>query len=281
MTQLEKRMLGLSGDLSATVSKLAVEVAPKGVHFLRTTIRRIESLVSYTQPELDKKLHRSLEKIAELRRRAGKVRDLDVQLGLLGELGNGSTARDRQTLAAMLSTKRKRHVDRLSSSARKLRESRHLTRMKRIAERVGSVPATPQPDPLATARTEVEKMAGDFSSHHMPGFKRLHEARLRLKRIRYVAELAEESEEQQEFLRELKAVQDAVGDWNDWVGLTRAVENRFVDRVNCALLSEARALLATRHSTAISALDKLFLTPAPVKKPPRPALSARAATRSA
>src|SRR5262245_62083319 len=192
MAQIEKRMLSLTGDLSATVSKLAVEVVPKSVHFLRTTIRRIESLVSYARPELDKKLQRSMERVAELRRRAGKVRDLDVQLGLLGELGNGSTARDRQTLAAILSTKRKRQVERLSSLARKLRESRHLTRMKRVAESVGSVPA-PQPDPLANAWGEVEKMASDFSSHHMPGFKRLHEARLRLKRIRYVAELAEES----------------------------------------------------------------------------------------
>ena len=281
MTQLEKRMLGLTGDLSATVSKLTVEVTPKNVHFLRTTIRRIESLVSYAHPELDKKLLRSLDKVAELRRRAGKVRDMDVQLGLLGELANGSTARDRHALAAILSAKRQRQVERLSSEAKKLRDSRHFTRMKRIAERVGSIPASPQPDPLGNARAEVEKMAADFSFHHMPGFKRLHEARLRLKRIRYVAELAEESVEQKAFLRELKAVQDAVGDWNDWVGLTRAAENRFADRVNCALLSEARALLATRHSTAISALDKLFLTPAPAKRPPRPAISARAATRSA
>jgi CHAD domain-containing protein len=274
-------MQGQTKDLSATVSKLAVEVAPKSVHFLRTTIRRIESLVSYAHPELDKKLERSLEKVAELRRRAGKVRDLDVQLGLLGELANGSTARDRQTLAAALTRKRERQAERLASSAKKLMESRVFTRMNRIAERAGNVPANSLPEPLASARTEVEKMAGDFSSHQMPGFKRLHEARLRLKRVRYVAELAEESAEQKAFLRELKAVQDAVGNWNDWVGLTRAAENRFSDRVNCALLREVRALLAARHSSAISALDKLFLALAPAKKPPRPAPSIRAFTRSA
>ena len=281
MTRLEKRMRGRTKDLSATVSKLAVEVVPKNVHFLRTTIRRIESVVSYARPELEKKLERSLEKLADLRRRAGKVRDLDIQLGLLNELGNGSTARDRQTLAAILSRKRDRQAERLSSSAKKLEESRLFARMNRIAERIESIPANPQPEPLESARAEVEKMAGNFSSHQMPGFKRLHEARIRLKRIRYVAELAEESGEQKSFLRELKAVQDAVGDWNDWVGLTRAAENRFSDRVNCALLREARALLAARHATAISALDRLFLALAPEKKPPRPELSVRAFSRSA
>jgi len=83
MTLLEKRMRGLNKDLSGAISKVTGKPAPKIVHRLRTTIRRIESLVSYSHPDLKKKLERSLEKMADLRKRAGKVRDLDVQMGLL------------------------------------------------------------------------------------------------------------------------------------------------------------------------------------------------------
>src|SRR5579871_2525680 len=88
MALLEKRMLGLTADLSSAVARLADDkVAPKNVHRLRTTIRRIESLVSYANPDLDRKLERSLEKMADLRKRAGKVRDLDVQASLLDGVG--------------------------------------------------------------------------------------------------------------------------------------------------------------------------------------------------
>src|SRR5437660_7621856 len=117
MILLEKRMRGLTGDLSATVSILARgEVTPESVHRLRTTARRIESLVSYANPDLDKKLERCQEKLADLRRRAGKVRDFDVQIGLLGVLANGSTARDREILAALLGKKRDRQARRLTSA---------------------------------------------------------------------------------------------------------------------------------------------------------------------
>src|SRR5205823_12280361 len=117
MTLLEKRMRGLNKDLSGAISKVTGKPAPKVVHRLRTTIRRIESLVSYSHPDLKKKLERSLEKMADLRKRAGKVRDLDVQIDLLKTLGNGSTVRrDRKTLAAVLEKKRERQAKRLEST---------------------------------------------------------------------------------------------------------------------------------------------------------------------
>jgi CHAD domain-containing protein len=282
MTLLEKRMRGLTGDLSATVSILAKgEVAPKSVHRLRTTIRRIESLVSYANPDLDKKLERSLEKLADLRKRAGKVRDLDVQTGLLGALANGSTVRDQETLAALLGKKRDRQARRLGSAVRKLQESKFFARMSRIAERAGTEPAQRPLAPLEEARAQLAKMSNAFSSHQAYGLKRLHDARVLLKRIRYVAELAEESAEQKNFIRELKTVQDAVGEWHDWQELTSTAEKRFSDRVNCALLREVRALLAARHSAAISAVGKVFLALAPTRKPPRPVQPARALARYA
>src|ERR1700756_2850291 len=77
MTLLEKRMRGLNRDLSAAVSKVLDDAKPKSVHRLRTTVRRIESLVSYANPDIGKKEERTLEKMADLRKRAGKLRDLD------------------------------------------------------------------------------------------------------------------------------------------------------------------------------------------------------------
>ena len=283
MTLLEERMRGLNKDLSKAISKVTGKPAPKAVHRLRTTIRRIESLVSYSHPDLKKKLERSLEKMADLRKRAGKVRDLDVQIGLLKTLGNGSTVRDRKILAALLEKKRERQVKRLESAINKIQESKFFSRMERIAVQAGVVKeGKGRPlAPLEEAIAQLAVMAGDFARHALkPG--RLHEARVTLKRIRYLAELAEESPAQKTFISELKRVQDAVGEWHDWQELTDTAEKRFADRVNCALLREVRALLSARHSSATSAIQNLFtLVPAPGRKPPGSAQSFQAFTRSA
>jgi CHAD domain-containing protein len=280
MTLLEKRMRGLTADLSSAVTQLVDDKAPpKNVHRVRTTIRRIESLVSYANPDLDKKLERTLEKMADLRKLAGKVRDLDVQVALLGALANGSTVRDRKSLAELLGKKRDRQAGRLISSIKKVQDSKFFVRMNRIAEESGSVPEGKNRPlaPLAEAKAQLAEMAKDFSSHQTIKLSRLHTARVNLKRIRYLAELAEESAEQKNFIHELKSVQDAVGDWHDWQELANTAEKRFSDRVNCAMLREVRTLLTARHAIATSSLNNLFaLVCAPDKKPPRPAEPARA-----
>jgi CHAD domain-containing protein len=285
MTLLEKRMRGLNTDLSVAVSKVVdQEAAPTRVHRLRTTIRRIESLVSYAHPELDKKLERSLEKMADLRKRAGKVRDLDVQTEILGTLGNGSSAKDRKTLAGLLEKKRNRQSRRLQSAVKKIQGSKFFVRMDRVAEQAAVLQGGKNRPlaPLEEARAQLAEMASDFAARQTMKADRLHDARVTLKRIRYLAELAEKTPEQNNFIRELKAVQDAIGDWHDWQELTSTAEKRFSDRANCVLLREARTVLGARHSDAVSAVNKLFaLALAPTRKPPRSAQSFHTSARSA
>jgi CHAD domain-containing protein len=284
MTLLEERMLGLNRDLSKALSKLLDDPKPKSVHRLRTTIRRIESLVSYANPDIDKKEERSLEKLADLRKRAGKVRDFDVQEDLLDTLGNGSTVKDRKTLKDILEKKRDRQAKRLESAVKKLHHARFFVRLDRIAAQAG-VPHDGNNRPLAPleeARAQLAKMAKDLEFSQTIKPSRLHGARVALKRIRYMAELAEESAEQKDLMRELKSTQDAIGDWHDWQELTERAEKRFSDRASCHLLSEARTVLSSRYSDAISALHKLLsLTQEPVRKPPRSARSLPTAVRRA
>jgi CHAD domain-containing protein len=284
MTLLEKRMRGLNRDLSAVFGKVLDDPKPKGVHRLRTNIRRIESLVSYANPRISKKEERTLEKITDLRKRAGKVRDLDVQTELLGTLGNGSTAKDRKTLANLMEKKRAQQVRRLELAIKKLHHSKFFDRLDRVAEQAG-LPQESKNRPLAPleeAKAQLLKAADDFGSGETIKPSRLHEVRVALKRIRYLAELAGESAAKKEFIRELKSTQDAIGDWHDWQELTERAEKRFSDRATCALLREARTVLSARHSDAISSLNKLFsLTQTPAKKPPHSAQSLRSAARYA
>jgi CHAD domain-containing protein len=282
MTLLEQQIRGLNEDLSAVISKLSDEVTPKSVHRMRTTIRRIESLVSYANPDLGKKLGRSLEKLEDLRKRGGKVRNVDVQRKLLDQLGNGSTAKDRKALLELLDKKRDRQAGRLGSAIKKVADTKFFSRMERIAEKVADGPSGPNRllAPLEEARAQLSRMADDFAFRESVKPNRLHEARIQLKKIRYLAELADESPARKTFLEELKAVQDAVGDWHDWEELARLAEKRFADRVHCALLREVRALFAARQSAAITAVGRLFASSGS-RKPPRSAQVSRTFARRA
>ncbi|HET9836901.1 MAG TPA: CHAD domain-containing protein [Candidatus Angelobacter sp.] len=284
MTLLEQPIRGLTKDLSRTLSKLSDGSNPKSIHRLRTTIRRIESIVGYARPGLGKKLERSLEVLEDLRKRAGKVRNLDVQKKLLEKIGNGSTAKDRKKLADVLDKKREKQLERLNPALARCADKKFLARVEKVADRVALVPSEPGQilAPLEEARLELARMADRFSSHSIKP-NRLHQARIQLKKLRYVAELAQESPEGKVFVAEIKTVQDTVGEWHDWEELARLAEKHFADRANCALLREIRALFAARQAAAISAITRLFasVSAPPAKKPPAAVQPIRLSVRSA
>src|SRR5258708_36078500 len=117
MPSPQQKIQTLTKDLSKAASRLKDEVSPKRVHHLRTTVRRIESLVGHFHPRLSKKQEKTLRELTALRQLAGKVRDLDVQDGLLSAIANASSASDRVAFKQSLATRRTRRWDALSSSA--------------------------------------------------------------------------------------------------------------------------------------------------------------------
>jgi len=285
MTLLEKRIKNLSDGLSSSIAKLAKEISPKSVHRMRTTIRKAESMVDYARPELGRKQEKSMKLLAGLRKRAGKVRDVDIQMDLLGAIGNGSTAQDRKLLLEIMKDKRAKQAERLARLIERARGTRLFSHLDRVAEKIAESSAFLEAGeaPLDRAKERLAALAAGFARHGnaKPGV--LHQVRIQMKLIRYLAALGEESPEQQQFMEELKSVQDALGAWHDWEELSGTVEKHFGDRVNCPLLLETRALLAARYaaaSAAVAALFSKYATP-PVAKQPQPEVSFRALAKRA
>jgi CHAD domain-containing protein len=139
--------------------------------------------------------------------------------------------------------------------------------------------------PLDRAQEQLSALAAGFARHQNSKPSLLHQVRIRMKMIRYLAALGEDSAEQQGFLEELKAVQDALGAWHDWEELLKTVEKHFGDRVNCPLLLETRALLAARYAAAGAAvtalLSKHAIPALPAQKQPQPEQSLQALARRA
>jgi len=251
-----QKIQALTKDLSKAASKLKHEVSAKNVHRLRTTVRRIESLVGHFHPRLGGKQQKTLRGLTALRKRAGKVRDLDVQAGLLSAIANGSSASDRLALKQTLATQRARRAERLISAIKKLDLAKDCERLRHLAQK--SHARAGVAEPLEQAKAELTSLAETLAASEYLKPKRLHEVRLRIKKIRYLAETGGGSSEQQRFLQQLKSVQDATGEWHDWELLTRTAEKQFGNRMNCPLLVEIRSLFSARYSAAASAVARLF-----------------------
>jgi CHAD domain-containing protein len=277
-----KRARNLSENLGLTIARLQEEVSPKSVHRLRSTIRRIESLVEFAHPDLGRKQRRALEHLPALRKRAGKVRDLDVQMDLLGTIANGSTASDRRELKDSLKRKRARQAQHLKSDIDSLRRSKFLAHVQRATEKAGSVSTETSASPFEEARRQLSCLAAEFGSQQPVEPRLLHKVRVRMKKIRYLAETDTESTEQQRMLKSLKAAQDALGAWHDWEELASTAEKFFRERLNCPLLMEIRALFAARYADATAAVSRWFLPDeAPARSQPKVAAAPAAMARSA
>ena len=281
MALLQQRSKELSDDLSKFVSKLRNKVTEKGVHRLRTSVRRMETFVNYTKPKLGRKYEKALDELRLLRKRAGKVRDLDIQIGLLNSIGNGSAVADRRALLEALKKKRVRQADRLASAVKRVEGASFRDRLQRIGEKAVDGTGS-NTHPLQAVQKELSQLATEFSSRQALKPARLHELRIRLKLLRYQAKLAPESAERKTLTERLKSVQDAIGEWHDWELLAGSAEKQFGDRISCALLVEIRSLFAAKYSAAVSAALNLLATCVlPGKKKPTSVQLARTVVQRA
>lgn len=274
MTLLEQRSGKLSKDLVARIARLPGEVSVGSVHHLRTTIRRFESLITYQRPRLTGKQEEALQQLASFRKRAGKVRNLDVQMRLLPAIANGSARTDRRELLQTLGQKRERQARRLAAAVvrvvKKTGNPKLFVRIARIAELAGSAPPQANGDPLDRVKARLRQMAASFDDHKVVKPRQLHKLRIALKGLRYLAELAEDSPEQVRLFNELKQVQDSIGEWHDWSQLARVADKQFGSRMTCPLLVEIQALLAVKYSTALAAANHVLAawhTSEPGKQP--------------
>ena len=168
MTLTESKFNTLAGDLSSAIAKLKVNSSAKEVHRLRTSTRRMESFFAYLHPQMTRKQKAALEELSALRKRAGKVRDLDVQMQLLKQgISNGSVSMDRRSLTQAMQEKRHRQVKRAAAAARKIERSRLFLQLQSLEEQALAQPDSFGDDstPLRQAETELTALAAEFCQH--------------------------------------------------------------------------------------------------------------------
>jgi len=265
--------------LQRDVVKLGSKPQAENVHRFRTGTRRLQILLGELSPKLDRNERKLLKLLGQVRRRAGKVRDLDVQLSSLRRLKVAQEPRRKTQLVNRLIERRSRQEKKLSKAVDAGTIRQILKRLERARKNFN--PETGR-DPLTVARHMLNAI-----DHEQPVNEALlHRYRILSKRSRYAAEFAGHSAEAQRFTAQLKRIQDALGDWHDWFTLMQSASADLGDVRESALVAELHNVTGAkfRHAVALLAQMRAHLIskeapagPAPARVPVKTVRTASAA----
>ncbi len=235
--------------MERALDKLSSGQDAESVHGFRTTSRRLQTLLEQLLPNQNRNQQKLLKLLSRIRKRAGRVRDLDVQLAALRSLRVPQEPRRKTQLMHGL-------IDLRAKQEKKLRKllTKDMTREIRKRLRRGSkdIRHETSRDALSVARSmlkEVVRPSGPVSEDL------LHQYRMVLKRARYAAEFAPKSSEATQFIAQVKRLQDAVGNWHDWLTLTQSATERLGDVNRSSLVAALHNVTGGKFRHAVAALS--------------------------
>lgn len=237
--------------LARELTKLERKPAPENVHKFRTNSRRVEALVMELVEEPHRNDEKLLKLLARLRKKAGRVRDLDVQILCLRNLkipqGNGHKAQFLETLVQERA-KRERKLAKAfdHKTAADIRK-----RLRRTASEI-SIPKNTEPLSLTLNRLAQLGRGQDPITE-----KILHQYRIVGKRARYIAELAVHDPRTARLVEDLKKMQDVIGDWHDWLKLTQKAEKLLGNSRDSALVAMLRNVTQAKFRQSLDAVAEL------------------------
>jgi CHAD domain-containing protein len=228
--------------------RISRDLHPDSVHAFRTTSLRLQTLLEELLPERKRSQKKLLALLTRIRKKAGKVRDFDVQLAALRSLKTGQEPRRKTQLTQGLIELRAKHEKKLGKLLKKNEVRDIEKRLRKIAKDFDFKTAH---DPLVLAR-RIVKSVGNSSA--TPDEAALHRCRLAVKRARYAAELASPSRESAELIAHLKKLQDALGHWHDWLMLTHTAVDRLGEVNHSSLVAALQNVTRGKLRQAIATL---------------------------
>lgn len=221
----------------------------ESVHSFRTTARRLQTLLEQLILSRDRNRKKLLKMLDRIRRNAGKVRDIDVQLAALRTLKMPLEPRRKTQLIQGLLELRRKHESKL----RKLLKKNDLRELcKRLKRAAKEVKLDTRVDPLTVAR---KTLASVPVSSDAPDEAAMHRYRIVVKRARYAAEFATPSAASKRFIAQLQRLQDVIGHWHDWWTLTDTATDRLGDVTQSSLVAVLRNVTRAKFRLALSAVS--------------------------
>jgi CHAD domain-containing protein len=252
ITKPARKLRKLMGEMSSTPS-------PDDIHKFRTNCRRIETSLDALSLDSKGTGRRLSKQISKVRKRAGKIRDVDVLRDDVVAMKHPDSEREcRVRLLEHLGGKRRKHVKSFCEARKEygveLRQD--LKKISRKMEKIVSRDAKSRTGTQTTAARVAGAALRKISElREPPRLQRnnLHPYRLKVKQLRALLQMADRAEQRQ-FIDKLGEVKDAIGEWHDWEVLT-GMATAVVDHAkteNCGLVDQLRRTAENKYETALA-----------------------------
>jgi CHAD domain-containing protein len=227
-SQPRAQLIATAQTFNTAVTQCVEDAAPEAVHVLRTGSRRLQAtLEAMLREGADVSLQQPakgwLRQLKQVRRAAGAVRDLDVHRKLLEHwIANENGPREKQAgvLDAWLKGRRKHLASDMQKKIGK-RQEELKQRQTAFLAALDSVSLNRVRVPRSADAVALEQFVRAADAMPSLDAENLHDFRKATKKARYVAESGSTAEEYSSVAKALKSIQDAIGDWHDWVCLSQ------------------------------------------------------------
>ncbi|PYX45245.1 MAG: hypothetical protein DMG79_19680, partial [Acidobacteria bacterium] len=248
------------GKLRKLLKKLPASPNAKQVHRLRTGSRRIEAMLPALSLDSSKNGRRILKQISTLRKRAGKVRDMDVLIDYLSDMSDDNAEKECSVqLLEHLGARRSKHAKKLHA-AKQQYASQLRKRLKRTADDVNKLMSVKQQgrdngSTTSTIAASALKLLSDLQRPARLGRTNLHPYRIKVKELRNLLQMAENAD-RQEFVKSLGEIKDAIGEWHDWEELL-VIAKEVLDHKNCQLQNRLRKIADGKYENALGLAETM------------------------
>ena len=249
MTIATERTTLIFRKIERDLLRLRKSQEPETVHRFRTASRRLQVLLEELSPNRDRNQKKLLKLLRRIRKRAGRIRDLDIQLSSLRSLKMPLEPRRKTQLTHHLIELRHKHERKLA----KLLTKNDVAEIgKRIRRSAKTFDATATEDPLKVARQMIASASRPTPS--AIDDQLLHNYRTTVKRARYAAEFAQNSEQAEQLRSQLKGLQDVLGQWHDWFTLTETASHELGDITRSPLVAALHSVTRAKFRAAVAAI---------------------------
>jgi CHAD domain-containing protein len=239
-------------ELRKFLKKRSKHATPDEVHSLRTTTRRFEAAMQALALDSDANERRLLRTLAKLRRRAGKVRDLDVLTRYVAAVDINEEDDCLVQLLEFLGIEHARQSTRLHSFSVKHSESlRH--RLKRTGKRLKAFASDSWINSTAPGKAMLLelRLQRQLATPARLTRNTLHPYRIQVKELRYMLQM-ENHPADRELIETLGAIKDAIGEWHDWEELMKIARERLPHGPGCKLVAKIQTTTNGKLKRALS-----------------------------
>jgi CHAD domain-containing protein len=257
--------------LRKLLKRMGARPTPEQVHDFRTNSRKLEANLEAVGMDGSRLGKRVLKPLSRFRKRAGKIRDMDVLTSYAASIQPQDSEKDCAVQLEYLGAKRRRHAKKFNGASRQDGPVL-IKRLKKIERELAKSEARTENGgrPESMASSMALQLGSRLASGARLNHSNLHPFRLKVKELRNVLRLAGDPD--QNLLDALGSVKDVIGEWHDWEELVGIAEKTLDHGTQCKLTQTLKATTQKKFDNALSEAEQLrkrYLGLSDKKRPPR------------